>query len=126
MIYNDHKKFTTALLTLNHKNMSDWIRNNAVVSYDEIIKKIKVELLMFENQMEFKGKFPKKWIPSNFQIVEEEFSEGNLMINSTLKMVRHKITSSYHDRLECMYLPDAQKISLEENIKVLSKLFVLE
>ena len=125
IIYNDHKKFTTALLTLNHKNLSDWIRNNAVVSYEEIIKKIKVELLMFENQMEFKGKFPKKWIPSNFQIVEEEFSEENKMINSTLKMVRHKIISSYNDRLECMYLPDTQKISVEENIKVLSKLFTL-
>jgi len=126
MIYNDHKKFTTALLTLNHKNVLDWIRGNSIDSYEKITKKIKTELTGFENQNEYRGKFPKKWIPSNFQIVEEEFSESNQMINSTLKMVRHKITAAYQDRLDSMYLPDAQKITLEENLVVLSKLFKLD
>jgi long-chain acyl-CoA synthetase len=125
MIYNDHKKFTTALLTLDQKSVSDWIRRNAIGSYEEIVIKVKKELLLFEKQKEYKGKFPKKWIPSNFQIVEEEFSEANQMINSTLKMVRYKITASYQDRLDSMYLSDAQKLTLEENIKVLSKLFKL-
>jgi long-chain acyl-CoA synthetase len=126
MIFNDHKKFTTALLTLNHRNLSDWIRGNTVISYEEILKKVKSELLLFEDQAEYRGKFPKKWIPSNFQIIEEEFSEANQMINSTLKMVRHKITSSYQDRLDRMYMSDAQKLTLEENINILSKLFKLE
>jgi len=125
MIYNDHKKFTTALLTLNQKNMSDWIRSNGIESNEELLKKVKTELLRFEDQNEYKGKFPKKWIPSNFQIIEEEFSEVNQMINSTLKMVRHKITAAYQDRLDSMYLPDAQKLALEENLIVLSKLFKL-
>ncbi len=125
MIYNDHKKFTTALLTLNRKNVQDWIRSNSIDSYEEIFKKVKSELLLFEDQVEYRGKFPKKWIPSNFQIIEEEFSEANQMINSTLKMVRHKITSSYQDRLDSMYMSDAQKLTLEENINILSKLFKL-
>ena len=125
MIYNDHKKFTTALLTLNQKSLLDWIRNNAINSYDKIVTKIKTELLLFEKQKEYRGKFPKKWIPSNFQIVEDEFSEANQMINSTLKMVRYKITASYQDRLDNMYLPDSQKYTIEENIKVLSRLFKL-
>ena len=43
MIYNDHKKFTTALLTLNHKNTTDWIKGNSMVSYEEILKKVKLE-----------------------------------------------------------------------------------
>ena len=125
MIYNDHRKFTTALLTLNHKSVLDWIRGNYIDSYEEIAKKIKAELIRFENQNEYQGKFPKKWIPSNFQIVQEDFSESNQMINSTLKMVRYKITAAYQDRLDSMYLPDAQKLALEENLIVLSKLFKL-
>jgi len=123
MIYNDHKKFTTALLTLDHKNTLDWLRSNAIDSYEDIIKKVKTELVLFEGQKEYKGKFPKKWIPSNFQIIEEEFSESNQMINSTLKMVRHKITTSYQDRLDSMYISDAQNLTLKENINVVSKLF---
>ena len=97
LIYNDHNKYTTALLTLNIKRVSDWIAKNDIDSVQLVVDKIKKEVLLFENQKEYEGKFPKKWMPSNFQIIEEEFSEANQMINSTLKMVRHKITETYQE-----------------------------
>ncbi len=123
MIYNDHKKYTSALLTLNKINISDWIKENNIQSSEELVQQIKKEMLLFNSQPEFKGKFPSKWIPSNFQILEEDFSEENKMINSTLKMVRHRITESYQDKLDIMYGADAQKKTMEENTKVISKLF---
>ena len=123
MIYNNQKKYTTALLTINKSNISEWIKNEKVQNSDEILKKIKSEMLLFADQPEFKGKFPSKWIPSNFQILEEDFSEENKMINSTLKMVRQNITDIYQNRLDIMYKKDTQNTSLEENIKVIDKLF---
>ncbi len=72
MIYNDHKKFTTVLVTLNQKNISDWIRKEHIGSYEEVLRKVNLEISFFEDQKEYRGKFPKKWIPSNFQIIEEE------------------------------------------------------
>jgi long-chain acyl-CoA synthetase len=123
MIYNDHKKYTSALLTLNSKNILDWIRKEAIQSSDEIMKRIKTEILLFNNQPEFKGKFPVKWIPSNFQIVEEDFSEENKMINSTLKMVRHRIAETYQKKLDIMYSKNAQRLALDENLKVISRMF---
>lgn len=125
MIYNDHKKSTTALLTLNKQHVLELIKERQITSYEELVQKIKEEMLLFDKQIEFKGKFPSKWIPSNFQIIEEEFTEADKMINSTLKMVRHKITENYQVRLDYMYGQNAQKLSLEENIKVLSKMFSL-
>ena len=122
MIYNDHKKYTTALLTLNKANIYEWIKNENIKNTDEILKKIKSEILLFNKQPEFKGKFPSKWIPSQFQIIEVDFSEENKMINSTLKMVRQNITDTYQKRLDSMYDKDAQKNALEENIKVVDKL----
>ena len=122
MIYNDHKKYTTALLTLNKATLTNWIKKENIENPDEILKKIKSEMLLFNKQPEFKGKFPSKWIPSNFQIIEEDFSEENKMINSTLKMVRQNITETYQKRLDLMYDKDAQKNALEENIKVVDKL----
>ncbi len=126
MIYNDHKKYTTALVTLNHQNVTQYIKKGNINSYEKLIQKIKEELILFNQQIEFKDKFPKKWIPSSFQILEEEFSEDNKMINSTLKMVRHKITETYQNRLDLMYGSDAQKLALEENIKVASKMIKLD
>ena len=123
MIYNDHKKYTTALLNLNQANVNHWIKDNKITSSEEIIKKIKKEILLFNQQTEFKGKFPSKWIPAQFQIIEDDFSEENKMINSTLKMVRRNITDAYQNRIDKMYGTNALKIALEENLKVINKLF---
>lgn len=126
MIYNDHKKNTTALITLNKSKVEDLIKKNVINSHEEILSRTEQEINKFKQQTEFKGKFPEKWIPSNFQIIEEEFSESNKMINSTLKMVRHKITETYQDRLDIMYKPSAQENSLQENKKVAERLFTLK
>ncbi len=123
MIYNDQKKYTTALLTLNQVNVKNWIQKENIQSQDEILKKIKTEMLLFADQPEFKGKFPSKWIPSSFQILEEDFSEENKMINSTLKMVRKNITEAYQDQLDIMYKENAQKNAMEDNILVINKIF---
>lgn len=125
MIYNDQRKYTTALLTLHIQNVQQWIKDQQINTYDRLVQHIKIEMLAFEKQPEFKGKFPKKWLPSQFQIIEEEFSEANKMINSTLKMVRHRITENYQNRLEIMYRKDAHQMGLKENVKVLSKMFTL-
>jgi len=123
MIYNDQKKYTTALLTLNQPNVKKWIQKENIQSPDEVLKKVKIEMLLFADQPELKGKFPSKWIPSQFQIMEEEFSEANKMINSTLKMVRKNITEVYHDRLDIMYKKNAQKNALDNNLSVINKIF---
>ena len=61
------------------------IKTEAIKTYEALNKRLKNEMLLFSKQKEFEGKFPGKWIPSNFQIIAEEFSEDNQMINSTLK-----------------------------------------
>ena len=99
------------------------ISDKIIESYDHLIQVLKEELHSFNKEIEYKGKFPNKWIPSNFQIIEEEFSEANKMINSTMKMVRHKITEFYHNRLELMDKPNMQKLAKDENLKILAKMF---
>ena len=126
MIYNDHQKFTSALITLNKKAVEDLIRAEQLKTFEEVNQHLKKEMLLFSNQIEFKDKFPGKWIPSNFQIIKEAFSEDDQLINSTLKMVRHRITERYQDRLDLMYVKKAQDITLKENIKVLEELITLD
>lgn len=125
LIYNNQKKYTTALLTVNQPEVKRWVQKENIKNEEDILKKIKTEMLLFKDQPEFKGKFPSKWIPSQFQIIEEEFSEANKMINSSLKMVRHRITETYQDRFDMMYRKDDRKRALQENIKVLKNLFKL-
>jgi len=126
MVYNDHKKYTTALITVNKEAFKDLIKTENIKSHAEIIDRTKQELHKFNKQEEFKGKFPEKWIPSNFQLIEEEFSEGNKMINSTLKMVRHKITETHKSRIDVMYKSSAQEEAYNENEKVCKSLFEIK
>ena len=126
MIYNDHKKYTTALLTLNKPMIKNRLARGEWGTARELAQELKKEMLLFTKQPEFLDKFPTKWIPSNFQIVEEEFSEENQMINSTLKMVRHRITETYKDKLELMYGSEAQLKSKASNLAALESLFEYE
>jgi len=122
MIYNDHQKYTTALITLNKKSVEEAILKEHIGNYESLNKHLKNEMLLFSKQKEFKDKFPGKWIPSNFQIIAEEFSEENQMINSTLKMVRHKITETYQNRLDLMYGSKAQDKARLANTEILKNL----
>lgn len=123
MIYNDHEKYTTALVTLHKKGVEEMIKKTDIESFEALHNILKEEMLLFSKQKEFKDKFPGKWIPSNFQILEEEFSEENKMINSTLKMVRHRITENYQDRLNLMYGKNAKQEALNQNLKSLKNQF---
>ncbi|MFN3411968.1 MAG: hypothetical protein ACK4YF_07410, partial [Exilispira sp.] len=71
----------------------------------------------------FKNKFPKKWQPITFMIIEEPFSEENHMINSTMKMVRYKIIESYKDKIEYMYTTEGSKYLNEVNKAAINKIF---
>ncbi len=122
MLYNDHSKNTTAIITLDNQKIKTFIKNNEVKNKDELLDAIKKSFYKFEQEKEYQGSFPKKWIPANFRIVEEPFSEKNKMINSTMKMVRFKITETYKELITSMYKPKS-KINCEENKKVLNIFF---
>ena len=82
---------------------------------------IKKDFMAFLNDATYKNLFQRKWIPSHFYIAPEPFSEENQMVNSTLKMVRYKITEAYKDQIEVMYAPKGKAKMDEININTLSK-----
>ncbi len=103
MVYNDHKKFTTAIVTLDVPNVKKFIRENHIADPEVLMKEIKQSFYQFKNEDDYLNKFPEKWIPAVLRIVDEPFTEENKMINSTMKMVRHKIVEAYMDMINEMY-----------------------
>jgi long-chain acyl-CoA synthetase len=103
MIYNDHKKYTTALVTLDNTKLKEMIMKNKVSGVQELLDIIKASFFKFQEEDAYRDKFPKQWLPKTFQIVGEPFSEKNKMINSTMKMVRYKICEAHKSLLDYMY-----------------------
>jgi len=118
MIYNDHKKFTSAVLTIDPLKLSK-LKNKKP---EEILSKVKRDMNRFKQEPAYKGQFPEKWTPSTLFIAPEPFSEDNKMINSTLKMVRHKITTHYQNEINTMYGPEGQKMVNDLNIQSIHKI----
>jgi long-chain acyl-CoA synthetase len=118
MIYNDHKKFTSAVLTIDPLKLSK-LKNKKP---EEILNKVKGDMNRFKQEPAYQGQFPEKWTPSTLFIAPEPFSEDNKMINSTLKMVRHKITTHYQDEIDTMYGPEGQKMVNDLNIQSIRKI----
>jgi long-chain acyl-CoA synthetase len=57
----------------------------------------------FQSDKVTRERFPPRWIPTAFQVLPEPFSVQNLMLNSTLKVVRHQVCRAYGELLEYMY-----------------------
>ena len=103
MIYNDHKKFTTAIVTLDIPNVKKFVKDRHIADEEVLMKEIKKSFYQFKYEKDYANKFPEKWIPAVFRIVSEPFTEENKMINSTLKMVRYKIIETYQRYINEMY-----------------------
>jgi long-chain acyl-CoA synthetase len=116
MLYNDHKKITSSLITLNKERLNKHLKTYNIKGEKEVVSEISKSMKNFKNNKNYKGKFPEKWLPSTFRIIEEPFSEQNKMINSTMKMVRYKIVENYSNDIELMHSKDGNKIVYERNI----------
>ena len=66
--------------------------------------------------------FPQRWLPSAFAILEEGFTEENHFLNSTLKIVRGKITDHYMERIQYLYTPDGKNPENPFNLQAMEKL----
>jgi long-chain acyl-CoA synthetase len=99
MLYCDHNNYTSCLLTIDRSV----VKSMNIADGRELLEKIWENLNAWKNDSINEVQFPALWTPSTFQLITEPFSEQNKMINSTMKMVRYKITEIYKDRIDYMY-----------------------
>ncbi|MEQ9062925.1 MAG: AMP-binding protein [Vicingaceae bacterium] len=115
MVFNEQKKYTTAIVTIDPLKVSR-LRS---LKKEDALDLIKKDVERFKKDPAYAGQFPSKWLPSYFFIAPEPFSESNKMVNSTMKMVRHKIIERHRVEIEQLYQPAASKVSDELNLQSL-------
>ncbi len=115
LVYNDHNRYTGALITLDEDKVRARIAERGIADADSLLDELRTELYRFEEDPAYRRKFPSQWIPSTFQVLEEQFTEENKMINSSMKMVRFKVVEAHKDRIDAMYAEDGQDHRNERN-----------
>lgn len=120
MLYNDHSKYTSAIINIDEAYIKKYVKDNKINSTENLLSDIEQSINNILKEGEKEGRFQKKWLPNVFRFAPEQFTEHNKMINSTMKMVRYKITEANKDLIDEMYAPNA-KSNNKHNIDVLSK-----
>ncbi|MGZ5479868.1 MAG: long-chain fatty acid--CoA ligase, partial [Candidatus Aminicenantales bacterium] len=68
------------------------------------------------------GEFPARWLPAAVAVLGEGFTEQNHLLNSTMKMVRGRITEFYRNRLDHLFTAEAKDIAHAQNRTIISRL----
>lgn len=124
MVYCDHKKYTTAFVTLDETKVKRLIRDKGLATTAALLDALKAEFYAFRSDPKAK-KVQGNWIPSAFHIVPEAFNDRNGTVNSTMKIVRHRIGVVYKDLIDFAYTSEGSRTENSRNLETLGKLFKL-
>ena len=106
MAYNEQCKFTSILITLNGTAVKAAAEQQGLKSSDDdldkIIKMIREDVTAFAKHPDYSS-IPAQWQPASFAIIPGVFDENNGLVNSTLKLVRHKVRDFYRSRIDEIY-----------------------
>lgn len=125
MLYNNQSPYTVALLYPNAAAIKEKVKAKGLTCDTEegrnyALDIIQGEVNKYKKGGEYENMFPERWLPSAIGVLGEGFTEENKFLNSTLKMVRGKITEFYFNRIEFLYTPEGKNIKNHQNHKILS------
>jgi long-chain acyl-CoA synthetase len=124
MVWCDHKKYSCALVTLDAVRIERLIKEKGIGSAEELCKILQDEFFAFKSDPKAK-KVQTVWIPAAFQIVPAAFSEKDGTVNSTMKIVRFKVSQVHKDLLDFSYTKEGSATVNPKNIATLKTLFKL-
>ena len=126
MLFNNQNPYTVGLIVPNMKaiklKLADMgISPDSDDGKTKSLNLIQAEIDKYKKDGVFSGEFPERWLPTTIAILPEAFTEQNHLLNSTMKIVRGKITEYFAQELEFLYTPEAKNIVNERNIEAISK-----
>ncbi len=127
MLYNDQSPYTVALLVPNRETLLRALKDRGLSvrtpeGQVEALRLLGREIDAYREGGPHAGQFPARWLPSAVAVLGEGFTEQNHFLNSTLKMVRGRITDFYRNRLDHLFTPEAKDIANAQNRAIVGRL----
>jgi long-chain acyl-CoA synthetase len=127
LLHNDHSPYTVALLVPNREALLAWMKHHGhdprtAGGQEAALLFLRGEVDPYRPGGKFSGLFPERWLPSAIAILAEPFTEQNRFLNSTLKMVRGRITEHYRARIDAMYAGTGKEILNDANRQAITRL----
>ncbi len=123
LLYNDHRKYTSALVVLDQEAVRAAAAEKYLTDPEDILQEIRDSIFSFRRDPYYARRFPPQWLPATFRILEEAFSEENGMMNSTQKILRHRALEIHRDKIEGMYAEGGDSPLGEANLEAVRRIF---
>lgn len=128
LLYNNQNPYTSALIVPNKEAMKQYVLHkhpeldwNSEEAKKIALDKLQRDLNEYRKGGKYEGLFPERWLPASVVLIGEAFTEQNGLVNSTMKIIRGKVTERYADRIEAMYAdPESKNIVNKANIEAIS------
>jgi long-chain acyl-CoA synthetase len=126
MLYNNQNAYTSGMIVPNMPAINRELEKRGMKpgtdeALAEALKIIQHEVDAYKAGGKFANSFPERWLPTTIVVLPEAFTEQNHLLNSTMKMVRGKITEYFKTELEFLYTPEAKNIVNQRNVDALKK-----
>lgn len=117
VLYNNQNSYTIALLVPNRE-----LLRKKTSKPEEALQLLADEIEKYRGKGEFSNLFPERWIPSIFAVLDTPFTEENGMMNSTMKVVRHKVYCNNQHRIDDLYTATGKVLLSEKNVESMKKI----
>ncbi|HUX39993.1 MAG TPA: AMP-binding protein [Rectinemataceae bacterium] len=124
MAWCDEQKYVSVFLTLDEARVKRTIADRGIATAEALLSVLKDEFFRFKTDPKGR-KIPPAWIPAGFHIMPEIWSDRDGTVNSTMKIVRHRIVEVYRDRIDYACGPEGSRTENPRNLEVLRKIFSL-
>lgn len=127
MIYNNQSPFTVGVVVPNVQAIKRYVAEaghdiHSPEAIDLALSLIGQQLAAFRKGGEHESLFPSRWIPAAVAILPEPMTEQNKMINSTMKMVRNRVTEVYKSTIDSLFTPERKDFACKANRDALAQL----
>ena len=127
MLHNNQSTYTVALIVPNKDNVLKFLKNQHLspqdgTAQDLVLKLIESEIAEYKSGGKYAGEFPERWLPAAIAVLGEGFNEQNHFLNTTLKMVRGKITAFYKDRIDFLFTAEGKDICNHQNRMIIKRM----
>ena len=126
MLFNNQNAYTAGMFvpnmpSINREVIKRGLKPGTDDALIEALKIIQLEVDAYKSGGKFANLFPERWLPSTIAILPEAFNEQNQLVNSTMKIVRGKITEYFKVELEFLYTSEAKSIINTMNMDAMKK-----
>ena len=127
MLHNNQSTYTVALIVPNKDKILKYLKNQHLspqdgTAQDIVLKLIESEIAEYKAGGKYAGEFPERWLPAAVAILGEGFTEQNHFLNSTLKMVRGRITEFYNDRIDFLFTAEGKDVCNHKNRMIIKRM----